>query len=104
MLNFGQIAERNQQERDDGVRSRIECHFEPGTRVLDVGAGTSRYRQALARHTSIAHDFGEYEGVKLDGTTQDAKLPMPQFSIGHHAVLEKPSLADQVREPLPVAA
>jgi hypothetical protein len=55
LLNFGQIADLNQQERDRWVKSSIERYLETGTRVLDVGAGTSPYREALARQTYIAH-------------------------------------------------
>jgi SAM-dependent methyltransferase len=68
MLNFTDIFNLNQIERDGWVRSNITKHFAIGSKVLDVGAGTSPYKNDLLEHQYMAHDFGQYQGIKLDGT------------------------------------
>lgn len=70
-----QISDLNQIERDKWVSETISKYFKvDGNSVLDVGAGTSPYKNLLAHLRYIAHDFGEYYGEKLGGTYQYADL------------------------------
>jgi ubiquinone/menaquinone biosynthesis C-methylase UbiE len=90
MKNFHEINELNQQERDEWVLININKYFSPDTSVLDVGAGTSPYKQAMAHCKYIAQDFGAYDGIKL-GDTHDygeinirsdiLEIPLPDGSI-----------------------
>lgn len=74
MKSFSEINLLNQQERDSWVLKAIQKYFLPGTRTLDVGAGTQPYRQALAHCIYVSHDFGKYPGVKLGGTVSYAEI------------------------------
>jgi len=70
-----QIFDLNQIERDKWVSEFIINNFlTPGKIVLDVGAGTSPYKHLLSHLKYISHDFGEYLGEKLGGTTDYAKI------------------------------
>jgi SAM-dependent methyltransferase len=68
MLNFKEILELNQQSRDIWVKKSISKFFLSNSSVLDIGAGTGPYKDFLKEYKYIAHDFGEYEGIKLGGT------------------------------------
>ncbi len=82
-----------------------------GARVLDVGAGTCPYRPRFAHCEYLAHDFKQYEGVKLGGGTDYGRIdlvsdvvaiPAPDASFDAvlcTEVLEHvPRPADAVRE------
>lgn len=61
LLNFNQV------ERDRWVRAQA-ASVAPGSRVLDVGAGSAPYRQDFAHCDYRTHDFGKLEpGQLLDG-------------------------------------
>ena len=74
MLNFNEIMDSNQKARDEWVKLNIQKHFALGSSVLDIGAGTSPYKELLQNHKYLAHDFGEYEGVKLGGVYDYASI------------------------------
>lgn len=59
----------NQSERDKWVTARAAT-IPAGSRVLDLGAGTCPYRPLFAHCDYRTHDFMQYEGVKLGGTSQ----------------------------------
>jgi len=81
MKSFAEISNLNQEERDAWVLQAIQTHFLPGTRVLDIGAGTQPYRAALAHCTYLAHDFGEYTGVKLGGTLDYGEINIRSYIL-----------------------
>jgi SAM-dependent methyltransferase len=72
-MNFDQISNNNQIERDIWVRNSIRKYFLNGT-VLDVGSGTAPYKKDLQHLNYLAHDFGEYKGVKLGGDVSYASI------------------------------
>jgi len=74
MLGFSEIVSLNQIERDVWVQAAIKKYFDKPGVVLDIGAGTSPYREHLGSHKYVAHDFGEYSGVKLGGGVDYATL------------------------------
>jgi SAM-dependent methyltransferase len=105
MLDFAEISNLNQLERDQWVLKCIRKYFTQGN-VLDVGAGTSPYKPYLSEFQYIAHDFGKYEGIKL-GNTHDyadiqvksdiADIPLEDGSIDHIVCTE---VLEHVPEPL----
>jgi len=89
-LSFSQIFRLNQEDRDGWFKAKVESHIKPGMNVLDVGAGTAPYKSLFEKCRYIAHDFGEYKGIKLGETTEytdiDIKsditdIPLPQSCI-----------------------
>jgi len=59
----------NQRNRDQWVAARAAT-VPPGSRVLDVGAGTCPYRPLFAKCHYQTQDFKKYEGVKLGNTRE----------------------------------
>lgn len=57
----------NQLDRDEWIKQRA-TEVKPGSRVLDVGAGTCPYRKLFSHCEYKTHDFKQYEGVKLGGS------------------------------------
>jgi SAM-dependent methyltransferase len=92
MKNPGEIISLNQEERDAWVVEQITKLMLPNEIVLDIGAGTSPYREYLKEQRYISHDFGQYEGVKLGGSVEYAhidirsditNIPLESGSIDH---------------------
>ncbi|MHB8745780.1 MAG: glycosyltransferase [Gammaproteobacteria bacterium] len=67
-LPLDEIHNFNQNERDRWIREKAQG-IPAGASVLDVGAGTCPYRKLFAHCNYKSHDFKQYEGVKLGGTT-----------------------------------
>lgn len=59
----------NQADRDTWVKQKIAT-IEPGSIVLDLGAGTCPYREYFINCEYFAQDFMKYKGEKLGGTTE----------------------------------
>ena len=57
----------NQYHFDKWVKSKVE-QIPSGSRVIDIGAGTSPYRNLFKECEYITQDFLRYDGVKLGGT------------------------------------
>lgn len=57
------IHDFNQRDRDRWVAERAAA-VPAGARVLDVGAGTCRYRPLFAHCAYTSHDFKQYEGFQ----------------------------------------
>jgi predicted SAM-dependent methyltransferase len=57
------IQNFNQQNRDHWVASKAQT-VKAGAAVLDVGAGTCRYRKEFAHCNYQTHDFRQYEGYR----------------------------------------
>ena len=84
-----EIQDFNQRNRDRWVAAQAAT-VAPGSRVLDVGAGTCPYRQLFAHCEYRTHDFKKYEGVKLGNTSEYGqidyeseitKIPVPDQSF-----------------------
>ncbi|WP_176454762.1 class I SAM-dependent methyltransferase [Tardiphaga sp. OK246] len=58
----------NESTRDDWVADRAAT-VAPGSRILDVGAGTGPYKNLFAHCVYKSHDFAAYEGYKGDEGT-----------------------------------
>lgn len=61
--NGHDITDFNQLHRDRWVAG-VAARLAPGTRVLDVGAGTCPYRPLFAHCDYVAHDFCQYDGTQ----------------------------------------
>lgn len=68
-LPLAEIHDFNQIERDRWMREKAQT-IPAGSSVLDVGAGTCPYRKLFAHCNYKTHDFKQYEGVKLGGSTE----------------------------------
>jgi predicted SAM-dependent methyltransferase len=64
-----EIYDFNQKGRDVWVAAKAGT-LPPGSKILDVGAGTCPYRHLFSHCDYKTHDFKQYEGEKLGGTTQ----------------------------------
>lgn len=83
------IHRSNQDARDAWVRAKADA-VPAGARVLDVGAGTCRYRGYFAHCDYRAHDFMEYERFRdgsegaygtIDYVSDITALPVPDGSF-----------------------
>lgn len=68
-LPLHEILDFNQLARDAWVTQKAQS-LAPGSRVLDIGAGTCPYKHLFSHCDYKTHDFKQYEGVKLGGTTE----------------------------------
>lgn len=68
-LPLPEIHDFNQRSRDRWVQAKAKT-VPPGSRVLDIGAGTCPYKKLFAHCDYKTHDFKKYEGEKLGGTTE----------------------------------
>lgn len=68
-----EIHNFNQRSRDAWVRAKAAT-IPAGSKVLGVGAGTCPYRDFFNHCHYVTHDFGQYEGIKLGGTTEYGKI------------------------------
>ena len=85
-------VDHNEQGRDRWV-AQIAAQLPDGARVLDVGAGTGRYRHLFAHCTYLSHDFAQYEGTsvgplrdewhydRLDYVSDITALPLDDASV-----------------------
>ena len=82
------IQNFNQQNRDHWVATKAQT-VEVGAAVLDVGAGTCRYRKNFAHCNYKTHDFKQYEGYQdnkegqygqIDYVSDITALPIPDES------------------------
>jgi predicted SAM-dependent methyltransferase len=65
-LPLDEIHFFNQRTRDNWVAVKAS-QLPPGTKVLDVGAGTCPYRHYFAHCRYFTQDFKKYDGIKRDG-------------------------------------
>ena len=65
-LPLSYIHNFNQLDRDEWMKLRAS-EIKPGSKVLDVGAGTCPYRNLFSHCEYKTHDFKKYDGVKLGG-------------------------------------
>lgn len=72
-LPLSEIHNFNQHNRDKWVQSKA-ANMPAGSRVLDIGAGTCPYRSLFSHCDYRAHDFKQYTGVKLGGTSDYGKI------------------------------
>lgn len=84
----------NEQRRDAWVRSALK-NIPAGRRLIDVGAGTQRYRAMCGHLVYVAQDFGEYDGAgdgrglqtgefdygRLDIRSDIVAIPVPDASF-----------------------
>jgi 2-polyprenyl-3-methyl-5-hydroxy-6-metoxy-1,4-benzoquinol methylase len=87
-LPIEHIQNFNQQDRDRWVATKAQT-VESGTAVLDVGAGTCRYRKEFAHCKYHTHDFRQYEGYRnnkegeygeIDYVSDITAIPVPDDS------------------------
>ncbi|MGR0185175.1 FkbM family methyltransferase [Azospirillum aestuarii] len=64
-----EIHDFNQRDRDRWVAAQA-ARIPARARVLDVGAGTCRYRPLFAHGTYTSHDFKQYEGFQDPGRNE----------------------------------
>lgn len=83
------IHDFNQRQRDQWVQIKAS-EIPPGSKILDIGAGTCPYRSLFAHCQYTAHDFKKYKGQKLGDTTEYGridiesdiiKIPVPNGSF-----------------------
>lgn len=88
---IAEIHDFNQRDRDRWVAGQAAA-VPAGARVLDVGAGTCRYRAAFAHCAYTSHDFKRYEGFQdparheglygsIDLVSDILDLPVPDASF-----------------------
>src|SRR6266852_4163780 len=78
----------NARSRDEWVEGRAKS-VEPGSRVLDVGAGTAPYRKLFNHCKYKAQDFSQYDGYKgqegqyahIDYVSDITSIPVPDASF-----------------------
>ena len=52
-----------------------------GSRLIDVGAGTQRYREYASHLKYVPHDFGKYDGTGDGGLNQSKELDVSKTEI-----------------------
>lgn len=62
ILEKSKIGTDNQETRERWLE-RTLSELEAGKRILDAGAGTTRYRKYCEHLEYVSQDFGEYDGV-----------------------------------------
>jgi FkbM family methyltransferase len=72
-LPLDEIHGFNRRTRDRWVQAKAKT-VPAGSRVLDVGAGTCPYRSFFAHCDYKTQDFGKYEGIKKNGTTEYGRI------------------------------
>ena len=70
------VGAGNEANRHAWVRAALQA-VPAGSRILDAGAGTQRYRDACAHLIYVAQDFGRY-----DGAGDGSGLQTGEFSYG----------------------
>ena len=82
------IQNFNQQNRDQWVATKAQT-VQAGSAVLDVGAGTCRYRKEFSHCNYKTHDFKQYEGYQdskegqygeIDYVSDITAIPVPDSS------------------------
>ncbi|MBN8547704.1 MAG: methyltransferase domain-containing protein [Deltaproteobacteria bacterium] len=100
-----EVHDFNQRERDRWVAKKASS-LASGTKVLDIGAGTCPYRNLFSHCEYKTHDFKQYTGEKLGGTSEyghidyvsDIKsIPVPDASFD---VLLCTEVFEHVPEPI----
>lgn len=61
-LITGEVGAKNSLNRDQWVRDQLS-RLDPGSRMLDVGAGEMRYKDFCGHLDYVSQDFGEYDGL-----------------------------------------
>lgn len=67
-ISLEQVHNFNQLTRDEWVRTK-SITVPKGYKVIDVGAGTCPYRSLFKHCEYYSHDFKQYNGIKLGGTS-----------------------------------
>lgn len=67
--NLNSIHNFNQLERDRWIEAKAQS-LKSGSKVLDVGAGTTPYRHLFKHCHYTSQDFKLYDGLKLGGTIE----------------------------------
>ena len=84
----GDVYRFNAGFRDKRVADRAKS-VEPGSRVLDIGAGTAPYKELFAHCKYETQDFAQYEGykgaegqyAKIDHVSDITAIPVPDESF-----------------------
>jgi SAM-dependent methyltransferase len=88
-LPIEEIHDFNQRNRNDWVRAKARS-LAPGSRVLDVGAGTCLYREDFAHCIYETQDFMQYNGYvndvegtygRIDYVSDIKAIPVPSESF-----------------------
>lgn len=72
-VELNEVTDFNQLGRDAWVKAKAES-IARGSKILDVGAGTCPYKALFAHCDYKTHDFKQYEGEKLGGTTEYGQI------------------------------
>lgn len=87
-VSISQIQSYNPANRDKWVAAKAQM-VAPGSRVLDVGAGTCPYKHLFTHCEYVAQDFQEYQGYKgaegaygkIDLVSDILNIPAPSASF-----------------------
>ncbi|WP_051379810.1 class I SAM-dependent methyltransferase [Bradyrhizobium murdochi] len=87
-VSAAEAREFNSRSRDKWVADRARS-VDPGSRVLDVGAGTAPYRNLFKHCKYETQDFAEYDGYKgaegqyaqIDYVSDITDIPVPDASF-----------------------
>lgn len=71
-----EVGKRNEHTREVWLRQTLE-RIPEGSRILDAGAGTQKYREFCQHLNYVSQDFGQYDGI---GDT--AGLQIKDFNYG----------------------
>jgi ubiquinone/menaquinone biosynthesis C-methylase UbiE len=88
IVGSGHAQGFNARARDEWVKDRAKS-AEPGSRVLDVGAGTAPYRNLFNHCRYETQDFSQYDGYKgpegqyayIDYVSDITSIPVPDASF-----------------------